>query len=642
MPKGQIYPLRMRLQYAFDNFMSKGSFSLIFWLGLLTLALAFFLGAVVYALDLAPSSTMHYSLPESVWANLMHIIDPGNVGQQVGSWSFMIFMLFVTVLGLVILSTLIGLISNGILDKIEGLRKGRSYVVEEGHVLILGWSSKIFTIISELIIANENQKDPKIVILADKDKVQMEDEMRDKVGDTKNTRIVCRHGNPIDIHDMQIANPENSRAIIILDTEDENSDSQIIKTVLAIVSNRKDRKIPYHITAEIEDSRNYQVAKMVGKDEAELILSDELISKIMVQTSRQSGLSVVYIELMDFGGDEIYFMEEPKLFGETFLKAIFSYENSAIIGLQYADGRVELNPPMKTRISRGDKVIGITEDDDTLIVSKRRKASDLRPKINQQLILDEKLSKGRQAEQILLIGWNDRARTIIKELDSYLQEGSELKVVSKFEDAREILENLQGSLKKLKLIFELANTTDAAVLKTLECHKYDYIILLCYQKYFPIQEADAQTLITLLHLRGISEESPKRLKIVSEMLDIRNRQLADVTRADDFIVSDKLLSLLMTQVAENKYLMRVFEDLFDAEGSEIYIKPLTDYVKSGGPVNFYTVLESAARRGEVAIGYRIIKESKNIAKNYGVVVNPPKSDFFDFSEEDKIIVLAED
>ncbi len=63
------------------------------------------------------------------------------------------------------------------------------------------------------------------------------------------------------------------------------------------------------------------------------------------------------------------------------------------------------------------------------------------------------------------------------------------------------------------------------------------------------------------------------------MLDIRNRQLADITSADDFIVSDKLISLLMSQVAENKFLMRVFEDLFDADGSEIYIKSAKEYVK---------------------------------------------------------------
>ena len=126
------------------------------------------------------------------------------------------------------------------------------------------------------------------------------------------------------------------------------------------------------------------------------------------------------------------------------------------------------------------------------------------------------------------------------------------------------------------------------------------------------------------------------------MLDIRNRQLADITSADDFIVSDKLISLLMSQVSENKYLMRVFEDLFDADGSEIYIKPAREYVKVGEPINFYTILESAARKNEVAIGYRVIKESKDMNKGYGVYVNPPKSDPFTLSHDDMVIVLSED
>ena len=628
------------MQYAFDNFMSKGSFSLIAWLGIMTLVIVFILGAILFFIGVTPDQTIDYNLIEAVWANLMHVLDPGNIGEHQGAWPFMVFMLIVTILGLIILSTLIGLVSNGILDKIEELRKGRSYVVESDHVLILGWSSKIFTIISELIIANENQKDPKIVILADKDKVKMEDEIRDKVSDLKNTRIICRGGNPIDLHDLQIANPENSRSIIILDTEDENSDSQIIKTILAIVSNRKERKEPYHITAEIEDPHNYQVAKMVGKDEVELILSNDFISKIMVQTSRQSGLSVVYIELMDFGGDEIYFVEEPKLLGKTFLEAIFSYEDSAIIGLQFANEKVAVNPPMNTRISKGDRIIGITEDDDTMILSKKRSIKEF--KINRSQIIFDKDKKEANSERILLIGWNDRALTIIQELDNYLHKGSSLKVVSKFEDAAHDLKTIQSDLKNLKSSFQQANTTDISILRSLECDSYDYIILLCYQQHFPIQEADAQTLITLLHLRNISEDSTSRLKIVSEMLDIRNRQLADVTRADDFIVSDKLLSLLMTQVAENKYLMRVFEDLFDAEGSEIYIKPIVEYIKIDKPINFYTILESAARRGEVAIGYRIVKHSKDAEHGYGVVVNPLKSNYVQLSKEDKLIVLAED
>jgi len=156
-----------------------------------------------------------------------------------------------------------------------------------------------------------------------------------------------------------------------------------------------------------------------------------------------------------------------------------------------------------------------------------------------------------------------------------------------------------------------------------------------------MQDADSQTLISLLHIRRIMEETDTDLKIVSEMLDMRNRDLAEVTKADDFIVSDKLISLLMSQVSENKYLMRVFEDLFDAEGSEIYLKPITDYIKAGEPADFYTILESAKRRGETAIGYRIDSLAHDNHRAYGIVVNPVKSKEVTFNKNDRVIVLAE-
>ncbi len=82
---------------------------------------------------------------------------------------------------------------------------------------------------------------------------------------------------------------------------------------------------------------------------------------------------------------------------------------------------------------------------------------------------------------------------------------------------------------------------------------------------------DTRTLITLLHLRDIGDQFGHPCSIVTEMLDVCNRALAQITRADDFIVSDELASLLMTQISENKELSLVFEDLFFAEGSEIYI-----------------------------------------------------------------------
>jgi hypothetical protein len=53
-------------------------------------------------------------------------------------------------------------------------------------------------------------------------------------------------------------------------------------------------------------------------------------------------------------------------------------------------------------------------------------------------------------------------------------------------------------------------------------------------------------------------------------------------------------------------------------------------------------MESAARKNQVALGYRILAKSKDSNAGYGVVVNPKKSELIHFTEKDEIIVLSED
>ena len=61
--------------------------------------------------------------------------------------------------------------------------------------------------------------------------------------------------------------------------------------------------------------------------------------------------------------------------------------------------------------------------------------------------------------------------------------------------------------------------------------------------------------MTLLQLRKLSEAAGKPINVVSEMLDARNRALAEVTRADDFVVSNQLVSLMLAQASENRYIV---------------------------------------------------------------------------------------
>ena len=126
------------------------------------------------------------------------------------------------------------------------------------------------------------------------------------------------------------------------------------------------------------------------------------------------------------------------------------------------------------------------------------------------------------------------------------------------------------------------------------------------------------------------------------MRDLRNREIGLVTKADDFIIGDSIISLMMAQMAENRNLNDVFKILFESEGSEIYLKPINNYVNTDEGMNFYTLLERASQSGETAIGYRIMAEKDNPELNFGIHVNPKKSDLIQLCPDDYLILLSED
>ena len=627
-----------RLRYQFDNLMARGTPAMIGMLFVFSLIIVMIAGGIIAITGFAQEGGGELSFGEAMWESLMRTLDSGTMGGDTGA-GFRIVMLFVTLGGIFVVSALIGVLNNAIESQMEQLRKGRSLVLETNHTLILGWSAQIFTILNELMTANENQPNARIVILADKDKVEMEDEIRERVEAKGKTRIICRNGSPIDPNDLEIASPHNAKSIIVLPPENNDPDTDVIKTVLAITNNPNRRAEPYHIVTQIRHAKNMDVLKLVGeKDTVQAVLTGDLIARIVAQTSRQSGLSMVYTELMNFGGDEIYFKHESALVGTTFGEALLAYEDSCLMGLQKADRKILMNPPMDTRIEEGDQIFALSADDDTIRLSSQ--AGEAVPPINEAVIRSNRSAFEAKPEKCLILGWNRSGTTIVRELDHYVAKGSQVTVVADIYNIEKQIKAQGGKLKNQSLVVEEGETTDRDLLNRLGVQEYDHVIVLAYSTVEP-QEADAKTLVTLLHLRDMAQKDETPFSIVSEMLDLRNRELAEATQVDDFIVSEHLISLMMAQLSENAELFDVFTDIFDPEGAEIYLKPVNDYVTPGTPVNFYTVTEAARRRGETALGYRITAEASDAGKAYGVHTNPKKSETVTFSPEDKVIVIAE-
>jgi len=468
------------------------------------------------------------------------------------------------------------------------------------------------------------------------DKGEAEKEIKSRIPDSGNTKIVVRSGSTLESSAAEMVNINEARSIIVLAPEVDNPDTYVIKTVLGITNGRNRKAEPYHIVAEIKDERNMEAAELVGGEEAVYVLSEDLISRIIAQTCRQSGLSVVYGDLLQFEGDEIYFEPLPSsLLGKTYRDSLFAYEDSSIIGIFAEDGEVLINPPMDHILKTGDSVIAISEDDDTVRANGR---TDFVP---DKSLLNHSEEGGLKEENTLVLGWNDKGGRILAELDNYVKDGSKVLVVASERETETEVVKLQAELENQQIAFCEGDVGEKKTLLDINTQSFDHIIVLSNRD-IDIQESDAKTLISLLHLRGISESLGVDYSIVTEMLDMRNRELGIVAKADDFVVSDNLISLMLSQLSENRELKKVYDVLFQADGSEIYLKPVSRYVKPGVEMDFYTVTASAAELGESAIGYRITSLSHDSDKSYGVNLNPAKSKRIAFNEEDYIIVLSED
>jgi voltage-gated potassium channel Kch len=620
---GKATSYRARLRYWFDNTMSQGTISLIGWLAIVSVILIVVISTALAVVEPATDGHNVFELLWQTFVTTFSLAVPAD-----GAWQVLLLWFVLALGGIFVVSALVGLLTSGMNRQLEQLRKGRSHVVESGHTVVLGWSDQVFTVCSELVEANRSRKRAAIAILAEQDKVEMEDALRHRLGDTGKTRLICRTGSPLDLTDLEMVNLNEARSIIVLaptTASAEDADAYVLKTLLAINKGPAFRDRPHHVVAAVRDGRNRAVARLAGGD-AVVIDGDDISARLIVQTARQSRLSVIYHDLLDFGGDEFYVVPEPRLVGTTFGQAQLAYQRSCPVGIFGANGTTKLNPPMDSVIAPDDRLVILAQDDSAIKLADRGFAID-------SSAIVQSVRGPAAPERTLLLGWNARAVRIIEQLDIYVASSSTVDIVTDRTDADLIVAQLAQRLQRLAIRIKDGDIRDRNALESLDVGAYSNVIVLSDDRLDPLT-ADSRVLVTLLHLRDMLAKRGRSASIVSEMRDDRDRALAQLTRADDFVVSEQLVSLLMTQISENRHLESVFTDLFDPDGAEIYVRPASYYIRPVSGLTFATVVDAARRRGEVAIGYRIADPGDG----HGIVLNPDKA--APMPMIDRLIVLA--
>ncbi|MEZ6127996.1 MAG: hypothetical protein R3C59_04900 [Planctomycetaceae bacterium] len=545
----QQAPLAERLRYRFDTFMSKGGRSIFTSLLVVFLTLFTILVSLRWLTMMLVPQGMNSSTKETWWGQafviFLEMTDPGNMNWEIPAspW-YKISGILAGLAGVIILSMLIAFITTALDQKLADLRKGFSRVIEEDHTLILGWNDRVIEILKELFIANESEPQACIVILADRPKEEMDDFLTVHVPDRKTTKIVTRSGKPSAKVKLDLVSMQTSKSIIVLascsdaasDAEKAASDARTIKTILRIMASR-DAEKTLNIVAELFFDRSRTIAESISPEEVTTIDGQQILAKILVQTSRSVGLSVVYSETLSFDGCELYFYKGG--WEDTAFSLLqFHFPDGVPIGMRHPDGTLTINPAVDAVVKADDEILILAEDDSTI---EYRTEPVAEPR-------DLPLAGGRNEQTVeheLLIGWNAKVPTIIREYSDYVKEGSKIDILVRepTQELRDHVSQLNTELDNLTIELIKSNPSDVASLKALEPFKYDNILILSSgDDNADPETTDSETIVILLLLRQIIDEVPEEIrnqsgtKIITEIMDSDNQELVSRAGVNDFII----------------------------------------------------------------------------------------------------------
>ena len=620
-----------KIQYYFDSTVARGTTSMIAWLSILSFVILFLFSICLVILN--PADQFPFTnFSEIFWKILNIAMDPGSIVDE-SIWTARILLLIVTFFGLFIVSTLIGVIGSGVQDKIMDLRRGRSKVLENSHTVILGWSDKIDVVINELMLANEEHKNFSIAILSPRDKLDMEDYLRPRIGKVILKKIHCRSGNPSVVEDLSIVAPQKAKSILILCYDRANGDSVILKRSLALQKFFRSQKQSVPIVAEVIEKNNSLAIETTGN--VHLVSSREFITRVLVQAAREPGLSIVYDELLSFHGSEIYSYKSKEIVGCTIRQLALSMPNAAVIGFIDVNGLVHINTKLDHSIQENEEILLIAEDDSLILPFKQADQKDW-PRIELQ---NDSINSDLVPRKIVVLGWHEAGKFFLHEIGSQIHPASSVQIFFNEEFTEERASDISSTIFPAKLEVNVADTSSFEFLSNLNWENVDEVVVLGYRKNLDTQEADALTLLTLVHLRNICNQDGYRFGIASELLDPNNRDLAKTNNSEDFIASQELISRVIAQILEKPILKSVFQQLLTSEGSEIHLRKPDYFGCLSKEVKFGSIIANGLDKGELVVGVLL---RNNLDTNPELKLSPLKSETFKLEENDSVVVIAEE
>jgi hypothetical protein len=616
-----LVDLRTRVRYRFDNLLARGTWAVLVWLGIVTLIAVVISSALLTAFRVTFAGSEENSFAEDFWQSLLRTVDAGTMAADVG-WGPRLLALAITIFGILVAGTLIGLIANGVEQRVDAMRRGRSTVVESDHVVVLGTSRRLSHLVAQLAIADEGHRSRAIVVLADREPVQLGEETREAVGDLRGTRLVVRRGRPTNAADLGLVRLPEARAVIVLREDDAAGDGDVVTAVLsaAAVLGSFDR-IP--IVAEVGDPTVAEDLRRASDGAVHTAVALQSAARIAVFSLSEPGLEQVVMTLLDQQGCSIFIRPVDNLAGLTFGECVFRFSDARPIGLLGVDGAVAVNPDPALRLGTGDELIVVADHPAPTSLPTGFRA------LPAPVAWPSPLRGTTPEEHVLFVGWSALGGHMVASIDDVADPQSSVEIVhdpalvTSDESALPALTSLDVTVRP--------RTGTAWSLEDVGSSDITTVVILAQRPASAPAEADSHPLLTHMVVRRALEARPgPDPTVLVELLDADNTELVHMTGPDDRVVSDALTSRLLVQLAEEPRRRPILLQIYAPGGPSMRLIPARD-LGLGGDVGCDEVIAAAYAAGLLALGWRAA----------GVLrLNPPTRERVELGQEDRIVVIG--
>lgn len=580
---------------------------------------------------------------EATWWAFLRLTDPGYLGEDDGLAKRLV-SLGLTLAGMVLfMGALVAIMTTSLDEAIARLERGETPVDASDHFLVVGWTPRSAAIVREFLLsetrvgrflARRGVRGLHVVLLAEHLDAHVSSDVALRLGDLADDRkVTLRAGSRLRVDHLERAAFTRAAAILLpgegRGEGTREGDTAVIKTLMSIASHPRiaGRERPPRVVAEVFDPRKAALARVAYPGELDVVASDALVGRLVVQNLQNPGLSYLYDELLSHHrGAAVYAPEIPALTGRTFGEAAPCFPDAALLGAVRDGAVVHLAPDASFRFEAGDRAV--------LVAPGLAEAERVEP-------ADPWTTRGRRdlpapegLRRLLLLGWSEKVPALLQELSAHSGTRWEVCVVSLVPaEARTATLAAYGPLPgDVDVAQHEADFTLPAEMARLDPAAFDHVVLLGSDWVGTDEAADARAIVGYLTLRETLGGDPPHPHVLVELTDPENANLFDARRGE-VVVSPVLVSHVLAHVTLRRELLPIFDTLFRAGGPSFSFRPATAY-GAEGTVSFAALRARVHAAGHAAVGVR----PRDPARREDLRVLPPGPSTWPADDIDVIVV----